>query len=980
MNICNILSRFGMEPENGLVLTSSLKDAAVNEFELLAILEAQKFKATAVYFRRFEDHSRSIPQVYIYESDFSTDELAEIHTNLWSSGVVPLFYVVTPTEVKIFNCTKSVEFTHKHQPITQPIEQIKWVGAIQKELEAKKISAKRFDNGTFWEEHPTLLEVASSPYQRLLNGLLKAKKDLTSKQTQLSDTTIRKLLVMGILVKYLEAKSAGNGVHLLAISRDFYNQFPECKEFTAILRQKQVVPFFEALNRTFNGNVFNLKTDEKEQLRCADLNAVADVFDANIENGQYVLWKLYSFHFLPIELISGIYEAFLTEKQDKGVVYTPPYLVNWLIDECMPLHEAQKCFHTGTFRVLDPACGSGIFLVAALKRMVQWQTILDYEATGKMAYPNLETVKKILKKNLYGIDIAEDATQISIFSLCIALCDKLSLLQIWNELRFDDLQIENIRTADFFEIYPQLQKQSFDLVLGNPPFNPPIKFTNKSYLKYVKEQFGITPQFPLNDDHIALFFWDKAVELSQKTGKICFILPSSAWLYNHNSIDYRRFFMTRYQVEKIIDFTHLSDKLFHGTANVAVCAVIATRQSKQIKDLLHVVVKRSKVAEERYFFEIDHYDFHKVSAKMAMDNPFIWKCNLLGGGRLPRLIHYLSQQRTLGAFLETQKASGWVVGEGYIIGHDGTKSEQELSEAKYSKADWITQKKTIDTNCFTKKGYSTKIESENYFLRHRASIKNIFEPPHILIKENLERTGIPMAFSEEYLCFKDRLIGIHAPPSQTAALRTVFNHLETNSLLNHFFVLAISGELGISRWFSVLQKTDIMNLPYPENPTDLQLSRSEKAIQEDVLNYHAQLKTKSLESSLNQAPKDHDLKEFGDLFCDTLNPIYERDSMKWFVRGFQTESSVTMYVFCYGKPQSNPLPSIFEGGLNGMETLIYNETKRNVRIHKVLRAYLHIDNYDILILMKPKAIRYWLKSIALRDADETFSDLKINGF
>jgi hypothetical protein len=87
-----------------------------------------------------------------------------------------------------------------------------------------------------------------------------------------------------------------------------------------------------------------------------------------------------------------------------------------------------------------------------------------------------------------------------------------------------------------------------------------------------------------------------------------------------------------------------------------------------------------------------------------------------------------------------------------------------------------------------------------------------------------------------------------------------------------------------------------------------------------------------------------------------------------------------MYVFCFGVPKNDVLSSIFDIGLKGIESLIYNKTQRNVRINRILREYFHIDGYDVLVLIKPKSLRYWLKSIALRDADETFSDLKISGF
>lgn len=967
-----------MELGKGLVWVARPGDA-FNDVEVLALAEAQKFKADAVYFRRFENENRSVAQVYIYERDFSDEDLVEVHTNLWSSGVVPFFYIVTATQVKVFNCTKSVE---KGRKASEPLKIFTLVGAVQSQLEYEKFSAKLFDNGTFWEEHPEILDVANSPYQKLLKGLLEAKKDLEKRKLPFSATTINKLLIIGVLVRYLEEKEDEQGIKLLEIGRDLYKKFPDCVRFTDILRKGVLIPFLAELDQKFNGKLFDLSDFEKQELSGANLDFAAAIFDANIDANtkQYILWEIYAFNHLPIELISGIYEAFL--KKEKGVVYTPPYLVNALIDECMPLNKAEELFKNEDFKVLDPACGSGIFLVAALKRMVQWKAILHYKATGEVAYPDIKTIQRITKDNIFGIDIEEGATLISIFSLCIALCDKLSPMQIWKNLRFEDLGEKNIRTADFFKIYHEISIEGFDLVIGNPPFNPPAPFSNKSYLKHVKDNYQVEPGHSLNDDNLALFFWDKAVHLRKQGGKICFILPSGAWLYNSNSIEYRSYFLKQFQVSKIIDFTHLSDKLFHGSANVAVCAAIASDLPEILPtELIHIVVRRSKVAEERFYFEVDHYDFHRVSYKVAIENAFVWKANLLGGARLLRLVNYLSNLRSLGAYLEEMKAEkGWEYGEGYIIGHDKTKSEEQLVAEGYIRASWITDKATVETDGFTENGIVTTIEREEHFLRPRTKTKAIFKPPHILIKENLGQERIPMVFSEEYLCFKHRIVGIHAPINNKEEIYYLFKSLEKKYTLNRVFTLSTSGEAAINMSSSVLRKNDIMSLPYPKNPDDLQLGYSETIVQNDVLEYYIKSNINSEKSPFNQPCLKEALQEYGEVFCNILNPIYEQNGQKWFVRGFHEDDAAIAYAFCYGQPASDVLPTLFEGGMKGIEVLLQNKTQRNVRIYRVLREYLHLEGYDVLILVKPKLLRYWLKSIALRDADETFSDLKRTGF
>ena len=976
-----ILSKFDMEVGKGLVWVNK-PTHDISYSEALALAEARKFKADAVYFRHFPDNSRPLPQVYIYEREFSDEELVEVHRDLWSSGVVPFFYIVTDTQVKIFNCTKSVEIKEKAKvPVSKPLK-VFLVSRIQEELEREKFSAKLFDNGTFWEEHPDLLDAKKSPYQKLLGGLLDAKKDFEKRNLPLSTSTINKLLIIGVLVRYLEEKEDENGTKLLEIGRDLYKKFPDCQRFTDILRNGQIIPFLNELDDKFNGKLFDLKEDERQELAQANLDFAAAIFDAKIDatTRQYIIWEIYSFNHLPIELISGIYEAFL--KKEKGVVYTPPYLVNLLIDECMPLDKAEEYFSDEKFKVLDPACGSGIFLVAALKRMVQWKAILHYKATGEVVYPDIKTIKRITRNNIFGTDIEEGATLVTIFSLCIALCDKLSPMQIWNKLRFDEELVEkNIRTTDFFKIYKDMPKGEYDLVIGNPPFNPPAPYNNKSYLKHVSAEYKVEPGHPLNDDNLALFFWDRAVHLRKKGGKICFILPSGAWLYNRNSFEYRKFFLEKYGVNKIIDFTHLSDKLFHGSANVAVAASIASDAKESKGDILHIIVNKSKVAEERFDFEVDHYDFHQVNFKVAVTNPFVWKANLLVGKRLRRLINHLGSLRSLGSFLEKMKKDKeWKYGEGYIIRHDGTKAAEELLEKGYSKAYWITGEKSVETETFNEYGFSTFTENEEIFWRPRKKIRQIFKPPHILIKENLGKECIPIIFSDEYLCFKHRIIGIHAPKKSRDELYSLYERLDSNHTLNRIFTLSVSGEAAINKSSFVLRKDDIMNIPYPENPDDLELGFSEKIIQDDVLEYYIKSNASSETSPLNRLVQKEDLKEYGDVFCKTLNPIYEKKGQKWFVHGYHEDEQAIAYAFCYGKPKKNILPDLFEGGLNGIERLLYNKTRRNIRITRVLREYLHLEGYDVLIFIKPKTIRYWLKSIALRDADETFADLKRTGF
>lgn len=160
----------------GLVFTDSLP---LNSSERLALEKARKYKADAIYFRRFENHITSIPQVYIYdftskEKDIEDDYIAELHKELWNSGQVPMFFIFTQTEIKIFNCLKSPHFDPETEKITSsPMETINLAAAIEDQLESKKLkefSGKKFDNGSFWDtsRYKEKFQLKDSSYEKLL--------------------------------------------------------------------------------------------------------------------------------------------------------------------------------------------------------------------------------------------------------------------------------------------------------------------------------------------------------------------------------------------------------------------------------------------------------------------------------------------------------------------------------------------------------------------------------------------------------------------------------------------------------------------------------------------------------------------------------------------------------------------------------------------------------------------------------------------
>ena len=122
-------------------------------FEERLILDfARKINVTAVYFRRFGENRSSLQQLFIFDNttgQFSEKDLAEIHRKLWSSGIVPLYYVFDNANINIYDARKQVQYDRQTQLISvDPLEVLPLVAKTYKQHQ--KYSAKLFANGTFF--------------------------------------------------------------------------------------------------------------------------------------------------------------------------------------------------------------------------------------------------------------------------------------------------------------------------------------------------------------------------------------------------------------------------------------------------------------------------------------------------------------------------------------------------------------------------------------------------------------------------------------------------------------------------------------------------------------------------------------------------------------------------------------------------------------------------------------------------------------
>jgi methylase of polypeptide subunit release factors len=949
--------------DDALFLVDTEPNHLPNIAALFHLYSAKEFGATAVYLRKQMNGSYK-PQVYLYDktqvhfANRSEGELVGIQKKLWTSGEVPLACIFYDTHISILDCTRPVNVDSDEFKPEYLIRDLNLAGKAH-ELYNEQFAVK-IKSGIFWEakENKKRFTLQNSAYDVLINNIRHVEEVLAGKLKNVPKEFIAKIIVQSILIKYLEERTDSKGNRLL--SDKYFKKYGNAQTFGDVLRERKFVELLDDLNdknRGFNGNVFKWEDSEKEELRKLDLSIVADLLASDKrflsspqEEIRFPDWRYFEFRYIPVELISRLYEEFLGKnKHEEGLYYTPAHLARLLVDECLPLKLYNEV-NLSDYKILDPACGSGIFLVLAFKRLVQ-----IWRLQNSLKSPTIGVLKSLLQ-NIYGVDKEEQAVRLASFSLSLALCDELKPMQIINELKFDDLRKDNLIEHDFFTC-EKIKDKKFDLIIGNPPFVRGGASGSWS----VKGRKVKIPQ-----SQIALKFLAESFPALKDKGLACLIIKSSNLLYNSSSKDYRKALFENYDVVQILDFTPLArDKsLWDNDPDVAAAAVFAKNEKPDItKNILHVTFRRTKAAKERITFEIDAYDLHYVNRQAAIENEFVWKNNLLGGGRIKTLVEKLNELPVLKDYL----------GNNNCVYHEGHGTLTKKSENPTLIKKRLTSLNGIVNNSIN---YRDENKIENVPDTERLKISDVlpYHKPNIIISEtiNMKSHNINIAINNTCdLIFKNRYIGIASESKDFRLLQSVYNNFIANEKIYLFQFIVNSAQLLINRNTAILAY-DLYTTKYV---TKNVLSQYDGHIIDDVLNYFQDFLRRGENSKAVQPIKDEDFKRiitnYGTEFSKILNLMYETSERRFRLSNVLTlKNSLIAAVFRYDGESSKAVFSSDLSDLN-IETLTENRISSELSVNRIIKMY---PQKDTVVFVKPNQYRYWLSLIAYRDADSCFAD------
>ncbi|MDR1372366.1 MAG: SAM-dependent methyltransferase [Dysgonamonadaceae bacterium] len=454
---------------------------------------------------------------------------------------------------------------------------------------------------------------------------------------------------------------------------DFSNN---SSKYCRILQDKEFTyALFRSLSNDFNGDMFPNIDDEENEVRNEHLDLLRNLLYGNTEHALFFF--SYRFDIIPLSLISAIYEAFYqsesiqkkTEKsgkskaQQEGAFYTPLALVEFVLSRSLTSEIIKQ-----TPRILDPACGSGIFLVEAFRRIVRYQ----YGNGNDLSFDDLV---KIIKEQIVGIEINGDAAQITAFSLYIALLNYLDppsiQVQIQEGKRLPHLINDGTKSENHFNMIFvanafSLNKETIghiDVVVGNPPWGSPGRGIPVNIKNQIEDTLSWCQRngYTIGDKDPSQAFLLFAQDIVAHGG-CCAMLTSAGSLLNtgKNSVSFRKMFMKNVRLKEIFNFSHVRKFFFHDAVSPFLM-IHFEKNSQNDSPVKYWSPKQIKSIENTQAVFLSIYDRAFLLHQDLTDNK-TWKINWFGRYADEAFILQLKELSKLGDFIDRSNS-----GQGYKI-------------------------------------------------------------------------------------------------------------------------------------------------------------------------------------------------------------------------------------------------------------------------------------------------------------------------
>jgi hypothetical protein len=719
--INSIIEALGYSNSKNLYYNKNQSDQLNNNYSLRKIIEA----LDPVAYYCLEDK----PFILFFECP-EKNLSSELNRKIWNAQI-PLSIIVFENRIEIFNgCSLN---------IYNELILLETIAETNQLSETSSFSYWNLSSASFWEDHIANLSAA-----KLDAVMLENIKDVTNKLKQSACEPFAVQLVLRLIfIRYLIDR--GTDLDYRGLNGNVEQSQQRLLEL--LQTKEELYCLFLHLKNKFNGNLFEIYEEnlqsEMDLIDTESLQMLHDLMAGNLvlSSGQTSLFPMYDFNIIPVELISNIYERFLgdeNQKKDKAF-YTPPYLVDYLLKDTIEpfLSDNTSC------KILDPACGSGIFLVESARKIIENKTKKSFDG-----FDDQDLVSSITD-NLWGIDKNPEAINVAVFSIYLTILDYKDPKTL-KDFKLPLLKEHNFFVADFFseQVDEILRGKTFDFIIGNPPWGS----VSGEHVRYCLDR-----ELPIQNNEISRSFVLRTKDFANEDTCCCLIVTSKLF-YNTQAParDFRKWLLEKAKIHKYIELAAVRELIFtkvRGPAGVITYAFNSDQKQNEIHEMTHLTLKPNIFFKLFNIIAIEKNDYKYFPQSLLIENDWAWKTVIFGYTNDFHTIKHL--EKSFASVMDVIKDQGLLYGTGIRVA-DGDKQD-----ASHLKGRWLIDAQRgvrpfqVNSQC----GYYFEKDKVH---RPKADMQYLFKAPFALIKKGFDTQTYKFraAYSEEDFLYTDAITGI----------------------------------------------------------------------------------------------------------------------------------------------------------------------------------------------------------------------------
>ena len=997
MQLDSVLEKLNLLDKEGLFYLSEIK---LNEFNIVSnrIKETLlKIQPNAIFCINNE------PLILFFDNPQNIDLLEK---QIWNFNQTPIVFIISQNQIQIKNGFNFVKNTGLND--------------LTDSNNISDFNYFKLITGESWEKYKSKFESKKRIDNYLLSNIESARSILINKYLDkniaynVANNIANSLIGRVIFIRYLiDRKVELNKYEIL--SRD---------QFYEILKnRKTAYKLFKQLRNDFNGNLFPLefvvdkvKINEEEFVFEEHLEVIINLLSGNKlislnkkSEIQFSFFDIYDFSIIPIEFVSNVYEKFIgkSNQAEQGAYYTPLFLVDYIQKQTVTEYFNLNQKHYNC-RVLDPACGSGVFLVETLRQIIIQYRLLNPNYSDSLDdYKN--ELKTLLKENIFGIDKDESAIKVAIFSLYITLLDYLEPSSIVG-FQFPALLGTNFFVADFFDLDADynsiLRNKHFQFILGNPPWGK-VEDSVKLYESYWKEKEKIeNVDIKVTDKQISQVFLIRVKDFSFDESAL---IVTSKVLYNINAKDYRRYLLTNFKFRQVFELSSIAEKIFNvsNDASIEPAVILFYKVLDKNEDFKNNLITHISV-KPNYFFNtlkllvIEKFDVKEVFQNLFLDYDWIWKTLVFGNILDFYFIKRLkSDFSTVDSVLPSEK----------FIKHGGLKRKD--GKNKYSTINLIGKPFIYTSKKELKSYHITKNKIWNEEIVGFLPDENIFKSPVLLTKKGTNSEYFSIACLSDFDCvFTDSVFAIKAINEEDIGILKSLEAIYNSSFFSNYLMLTASS-LGIERKqvhieeklntpfvtsellikhiddlkIEISKMNDsILYNPFEPDETKLIVEKIEEELkriyrinnqERALLDYNSKISIplrtgKNYENVFNKLLfKSSILEDYAKIFLNHFGTIYNKESHFFEVEIIHSNHTIAMYFRVIPNKSKSPKRIIwsqkgYKELLSTFTRLSFENVGQNLFIQKDIKGF----ESDGFYVIKPNEYKSWHPAIAYLDLSE----------